>query len=141
MRNRSRKENPTSRQSALNYERNRIFESSQLFEKYRNIDSFLLLLKERLESRGLSVQQLQINLGFNKKVIYSWLGGKKKPSQKYQVLVCEYLDIPYNKLALTLNEQGDYPCGIRACTSCGYEFALFKKINYGQMRCEDCKKY
>ena len=139
MRNRTRKENPTSRQNALIYERNRVFESAQLFEQHRDIDGFIVLLKKQLESRGLSVQQLQINLGFNKKVIYSWLRGEKKPSQKYQILVCEYLDIPYSTLALTPNKDGEYACGVRACTSCGYEFALFKKTNYGQMKCEDCK--
>ncbi len=139
MRNRARKENPTSRQSSLNYERNRTYISSKLFEKHRDIEGFLVLLKERLESRGLSVQQLQITLGFNKKVIYSWLRGEKKPSQKYQVLVCEYLNIPYHKLALTPNEQGDYPCGVRVCTECRKEFALFKKVNSGRMKCNCCK--
>ena len=70
MRSRTRKENPTSRQSSLNYERNRTYVSAKLFEKHRDIEGFLVLLKERLESRGLSVQQLQIALGFNKKVFY-----------------------------------------------------------------------
>ncbi|WAU72394.1 helix-turn-helix domain-containing protein [Acinetobacter sp. TR11] len=138
MRVRPRKENPKSRQSSLNYERKRVLQSALLFEKYRDIDGFLASLKERLKDRGLSVKQIQINLGFNKKVIYSWLRGEKIPSQKYQVAVCEYLDIPYHKLALTPNEQGDYPCGMRVCNVCGCEFAVFKKINYGQMKCCSC---
>lgn len=141
MRNRKLNPNPKTLTSKLLYGRNKNREAALLFEERRNIEGFLTSLKNKLQENDFSIWQLQKELNLNKKTIYRWFSKEKQPSQAMQKLVCDYLNIPYDKLILTPNENGDFPCGLRVCSVCNNEFALFKNVNCGKYRCSkfDCR--
>lgn len=139
MRARKLKVNPKTNFKKLEYTRNRHREGIYLFESKRDIEGFLTNIKNKLIERKSNINQLQKELNLNKKTIYRWFDKSKQPSQAFQKLICEHLDIPYYPLALNPNENGEYPCGLRICSSCDAEFAVFRNTNYGRYWCEKCR--
>lgn len=140
MRVRQLKVNPKTSQDTLSKMRAIHNESVQLFEERRDIGGFLNQVKQKLKEKNSTIYKLQGELNLNKKTIYRWFDKSKQPSQALQKLVCEHLDIPYYTLALTPNEHGEFPCGLKICSKCQNEFAIFKKSNYCCHRCFDFKQ-
>ena len=113
-------------------------EAAERLMRYRDIDRFLVDLRQALKFRNMSLNKFTEIMDFNKKVIYAWVRGEKTPSKPLQRKVCDYLGLPYNTLALTPNDDGVYPRGIRICKACNNEFAVFKNQNECKRFCNDC---
>lgn len=113
-------------------------EAAERLIQYRGIDRFLVDMQQALKSRNMSLYKFTEIMGFNKKVIYAWVRGEKTPSKPLQRKVCDYLGLSYSALALTPNDNGIYPRGVRVCRACNNDFAVFKNQNEGKRFCNDC---
>lgn len=97
-----------------------------LFEK-RDIEGFILSVSQSLEASGKTANWLASQLEIKGDTVRCWLRGEKQPSAKYQLMVCQFLELPYNELVLTPNGDGQYPDGCTTCDTCEKEFVTFNK--------------
>lgn len=97
-----------------------------LFEK-RDIGGFVLKISQSLDDSGKTANWLASQLGIKGDTVRSWLSGEKQPSAKYQLMVSQFLGLPYDELVLTPNDIGQYPDGYAVCNTCEKGFVTFDK--------------
>lgn len=97
-----------------------------LFEK-RDIDTFVLGVSQSLKTSGKTANWLADKLGVKGDTVRCWIKGEKQPSAKNQLMVSQFLNLPYNELVLTPNASGQYPDGYTTCDTCSNEFVTFNK--------------
>lgn len=93
----------------------------------RDVPGFLANADTAIQGRGLTRISIARHLGCKPETVYDWFNGKKVPHPRNQRAVCEMLDLPFDKMALTPDQKGDYPDGMGVCECCGAEFATFCK--------------